>query len=700
MFCSNCGKELPEGTKFCSACGSPVGPAEATETPSPAAAPVEETPAAAPVAAPVAAPAAAPVAAPAAAPAESTPASPEPVLSGGKRRGKSLVIVAAAVVVLLVLVVGAIKVLPSLFGSKANCIYLTEDNELMYLKALKAKANSRELADDGVNMARFSDDGKYFYYVDSSQKLYRIATAKLGKKNAEPEKVDSDVSMFQTLGGGKVVTARSDGQLRLFDGKDSTKLATMNGGWFELDAAEKYAYYMKDDGDGQVLCRLELKSGGQEEKILKNFDEIYNSWSDDVLLYDKYQDEDAAYMGGSRDVYLAKPGEKGEKILKDVSEVNDVTVDGSKVSFLYFTAQTESYPLSDFFTDVNAAADAQLKEPNPDDYIIDYSFFWPVYDDAYYTARDEWEEAQNRESVREMLAENTYDVTTYTMARYDNGKTTEIAQGLTYIPYGIYDAEKQIFLYEKLDGQKPATVGDVADLNYYWYDAASVRGMIGTPEGTWCQNVNGKESPWDTEEGTAPSQLLMVSDKEGAVIAFNVDSGVQELYACTLNGSTLQRGEVIEDDEFFSLIVSDIGGKDALYYFTDVSDDGYSGDLVRYQGGKKETVARDVEMVTILKDGTVFAMEDVEFNDRTYKNEGTLYLLTGSEKKKVADDVYGYSVEYLGGKKVMFVSDGDLCLWSGKDTVKLADDVQGFWTDQGVADGEMEWFDVSWGYNW
>lgn len=137
----------------------------------------------------------------------------------------------------------------------------------MYLKALKAKADSRELADDGVNMARFSDDGKYFYYVDSSQKLYRIATAKLGKKNAEPEKVDSDVSMFQTLGGGKVVTARSDGQLRLFDGKDSTKLATMDGGWFQLDAAEKYAYYMKDDGDGQVLCRLELKSGGQEEKF-------------------------------------------------------------------------------------------------------------------------------------------------------------------------------------------------------------------------------------------------------------------------------------------------------------------------------------------------------------------------------------------------------------------------------------------------
>lgn len=25
----------------------------------------------------------------------------------------------------------------------------------------------------------------------------------------------------------------------------------MDGGWFQLDAAEKYAYYMKDDGDGR-----------------------------------------------------------------------------------------------------------------------------------------------------------------------------------------------------------------------------------------------------------------------------------------------------------------------------------------------------------------------------------------------------------------------------------------------------------------
>ena len=33
MFCEKCGKELPEGAKFCEGCGAPVGGAPAKETP-------------------------------------------------------------------------------------------------------------------------------------------------------------------------------------------------------------------------------------------------------------------------------------------------------------------------------------------------------------------------------------------------------------------------------------------------------------------------------------------------------------------------------------------------------------------------------------------------------------------------------------------------------------------------------------------
>ena len=33
MFCEKCGKELPDGAKFCEGCGAPVGGAQAKETP-------------------------------------------------------------------------------------------------------------------------------------------------------------------------------------------------------------------------------------------------------------------------------------------------------------------------------------------------------------------------------------------------------------------------------------------------------------------------------------------------------------------------------------------------------------------------------------------------------------------------------------------------------------------------------------------
>ncbi len=65
MFCSNCGKKLLDGTKFCTACGTKVIYEEPTTEPAPAPAPVETTPIApvAPVE-PEPAPAPAPVAEP------------------------------------------------------------------------------------------------------------------------------------------------------------------------------------------------------------------------------------------------------------------------------------------------------------------------------------------------------------------------------------------------------------------------------------------------------------------------------------------------------------------------------------------------------------------------------------------------------------------------------------------------------------
>ena len=59
MFCTNCGKKLPDGARFCGQCGKPVSVPAPAPTPAPVPAPVQAAPA--PVPAPTPAPAPAPV---------------------------------------------------------------------------------------------------------------------------------------------------------------------------------------------------------------------------------------------------------------------------------------------------------------------------------------------------------------------------------------------------------------------------------------------------------------------------------------------------------------------------------------------------------------------------------------------------------------------------------------------------------------
>lgn len=188
MFCPNCGKELPDGAKFCSGCGRPVDRPQEQPAPFPVPAPpVEDIPEA--VFAPAGAepcestapitgetpvgvipesifappgPAAGEV------PAVQTPVPPvsPPVPpaapGGGKRRGRGLVILGIAAAVLAV-IAAAVAALASLLGggSAPGYVYLTDDNELMFLKDLKEKTPAVEFSDEATSFSRvvFSKDG-------------------------------------------------------------------------------------------------------------------------------------------------------------------------------------------------------------------------------------------------------------------------------------------------------------------------------------------------------------------------------------------------------------------------------------------------------------------------------------------------------------------------------------------------------------
>ncbi|MCR4598790.1 MAG: zinc ribbon domain-containing protein [Acetatifactor sp.] len=116
MFCSNCGKEIPDGAKFCGFCGTPTEAAEPAKEEVKASEPVVETPAA-PVAEAPAVPAAeapaAPVAEAPAAPAAPVAPAPAPAYSpipeepkAKKGKGGKIIGIALAIVAVLAVAIG------------------------------------------------------------------------------------------------------------------------------------------------------------------------------------------------------------------------------------------------------------------------------------------------------------------------------------------------------------------------------------------------------------------------------------------------------------------------------------------------------------------------------------------------------------------------------------------------------------------
>lgn len=720
MFCQNCGKELPDNAKFCSGCGAAVEETVAVEEtevfPSEEAVPesdgaqtevpAEEREDAAPADAAPDAPAPEEktvICAPVVVPVQSVmPVENELILSGEKkRRGKSLILLAAIAAVLVVLVVGAIKVLPSVFGGKGVYLYMTEDAELMSMKKLKAGADAVELTDEGIQAPRFSKDGKYIYFFEEDEgysgygTLYRMETAKLGKKGAEPEKVSSEVQWnIRVLDSGAVVYLKGSGntaQLRLYNGKDSFKLASDVTG-FSLNKKQTYAYFTEEEYDGMfstsTLYRVELKQDGQKEKLLSEVGQFYGSYTDDMLVYGKYADET-----GLMDVYVAKPGEKGSKVLDDVANVFNVETSGEKVSFSFSTCQTEEHVLYDFVTDKLASGDANVREPDRYDYGHYSGWGWWETDwDAYNAARETWYEARNRISIREELKKTEYDITTYTLCRYENGTVTKLADGVD-TAYVESDAENKVYIYPK-STHKVSKVADVADFDYF----SQIYDLIDSGETQWYQNVNGTEKTLDIDSEEYIVDFGVLNGKE-AILA--VSDGAEAVIRCyKLGKDGMSFTETVTDDEFTGLVLrKNENSKDAMYYFTDLNTDKTAGELIRYVDGKKESVAKDANRVVILKDSAVFKMEDSEYDSRSGAYECTLYTVGNGKNTKIADEVWANEVTFMGAKKVVYISDSDLYVWNGSRSEKIANNVVRFWTNESLSNTEISTFSCN-NYNY
>lgn len=729
MYCKNCGKELPPQAKFCLDCGTPAPTAE-NASPEKVSLEAEKTP----------------VAEQTVSAAVFTAA---PVLSGKKRGG----VIVALGAVALITVIGVVALI-SLFGGKgpnAHYVYVTSDNELMYLESLKEGITGIEFSDEGDedSCVVFSKDGKYLYFIEPEDTsygptlgtLYCLDIASL-EKEGTPVKISSDVEPYSLslLDNGHLLYEKSRSgktQVWVYTGEDSYKLVSDIFNWLGTNDDQTYGYYQESFDSYRNLCRVELKPDGKTETLIKEYDILFTDYDQDVLLYGKSElTEGYDYI---YTIYSIVPGESKEKLLSDVCSVLDYYSDGvtekdGKFSFYYTVCETEERSFYDFVTDKLAESDSNAPKEKPvypdysndyyprygiytDDvgsyyetysgkrYYLDYSSYpnmgdvdiaYQMADDLfdkdkaeYDVIYDQWMSASNRDSLREELKSQIYNITTYSLY-YFNGETSiEIANNLSDgYPGGM--AAANVFFYNKVPDIE-GTLAEVSELEGSYELSSMIYEALSVDNSVYYQNVNGVEKEFELEadEYGYVSDTILLGDNE-LIVVLNEDEDIR-LCSYIVEGTTLTFNKEITDEPFSSLHrdLHSSGKPNAIYYYMDVSDDNMEGDLYCYSNGETTRVLSEVYNMIVVDGGDMrYALSEREYdeNNRISYYSCNLSIVDEDEKlHSIGSDVRSDAIWFLDNQYVMYIQEDDLYCWDGESSRRVATDVLYFWTNSSTS---------------
>lgn len=666
MFCPNCRKELPDGTKFCGGCGTPIAvsqvptapvqPVYSTSRPAAPAAPVSSMSYEAPVAAPVK-------------PTEKKNVDVKGILNNVKNTAgdifkklpkKFLAIGAGALVLVLVIVLVA-----SLFGGEKApnfALYAKEDE--YFFTNLNGKAG-KLVTDENMQRYGLTQDAKKLFYIDGEGDLYYAKTSNLKK----PVELDSKVSRFWVSENGKTVVYQTgNGALYTHNLKKEEKIAKYASDIYVSDDC-KIIYFMNDDGD--YICW----KNGKEEEIDDDIDIEYISEDYKTIIY-----------GDGKDIFMKKVGKDAKEIASDFAGTTGITTDGT---FYYWT-----YPdgdMADYFDDKdmdgemgylstlyyfngskskkiadNVYVDTSLttSSANGERVAIYYYQFGKVaegdldYDDL----RDLWEETDDYEKAMIQLLTDVSGKCTRNIGI--NGKAAKVKL-----------EEDFSRMYLSANGKTMYALVDVED-----------------GEGTLMKaSVSGnkvkafKEVDSDVERGNiegfaysyASYGLKEIPDSNFSdlfVYFKDVENGEGELFI---------NGQSVADDVYTGGMLYNPGEK-AIMFFTDVKDG--EGTLNMHNGKKFTEIAQDVVSYSIHDSG------DVVFTTDLKDSEFTLNLYTG-KVKEIAQDVRDYSFSADGD--ILYRTDvkngeGDLYLYTGKSKL-IDDDVTGYTTGYGYSSANVNW---------
>lgn len=723
MKCPNCGNDLIPGALFCASCGNKI-PEELLN----AAAPVGETPVESkPETVPVAdenentenvvtatAGEAGNTAQTAQTAASQIPMGalvvPEMETDKKKKTRTRLIGVAVVAVVVAAVGFGGFKVWNAMNPQLDKQMIYAKDGRLYFTPNVSKEKDPVEIYNAHDNETsyeiKYTKNQKYAFFLTDSedeQRLYRVNTQKLtsneSKNDKYIEEIDSGVTDFSVLGSDRILYYRdsnSGRELNFYDGKDTK----------EIDSKVKaqchsgnVVYYLRDEGDdyNYELYYYNLKTGkhGDIDECIEVAD-----YNENEILY-------SVSDGDTCDIYKAKPGSEGTKIVSDVASDWTGNLDAGVISYKREIKESKSY--YDFVNDPYAAEDANATEPQMDDYLTevdpedvldsyaynnyldDRSYFYSndtsmdsitindtsyyscysnsnVYynydnddfylcdEDAYSEAYDDYYAAGNRDDLRDALKDLTFDSTSYDLYLYTSkGGEKKIAESILPIDS---DPVNQIFLYRKAQDLGDEKVCSIDDL----YDASDVENYIynSDNDSSVYVNINGKEQ----DMKMTSVSMNCSEDGKTVMVVDQSDEDSNELIAYKKKGGSLEKIGTVEKD----YTTGSWYGND-YYYFDD------NHDFYIYSNGKSKKIAKDVKVAELEDDGN-FMVFDV---DSSYESSD-LKVLKGDEQIGKIRDVGYYGATYVDKNCIVYITnDGDLNVYDGEDSRKIDRDVYRYW---------------------
>lgn len=723
MKCPNCGNDLIPGALFCASCGNKIPEELLNAAASVGETPVESKPETVPVAdenentenvVTATAGEAGNTAQTAQTAASQIPMGalvvPEMETDKKKKTRTRLIGVAAVAVVVAAVGFGGFKVWNAMNPQLDKQMIYAKDGRLYFTPNVSKEKDPVEIYNAHDNETsyeiKYTKNQKYAFFLTDSedeQRLYRVNTQKLtsneSKNDKYIEEIDSGVTDFSVLGSDRILYYRdsnSGRELNFYDGKDTK----------EIDSKVKaqchsgnVVYYLRDEGDdyNYELYYYNLKTGkhGDIDECIEVAD-----YNENEILY-------SVSDGDTCDIYKAKPGSEGTKIVSDVASDWTGNLDAGVISYKREIKESKSY--YDFVNDPYAAEDANATEPQMDDYLTevdpedvldsyaynnyldDRSYFYSndtsmdsitindtsyyscysnsnVYynydnddfylcdEDAYSEAYDDYYAAGNRDDLRDALKDLTFDSTSYDLYLYTSkGGEKKIAESILPIDS---DPVNQIFLYRKAQDLGDEKVCSIDDL----YDASDVENYIynSDNDSSVYVNINGKEQ----DMKMTSVSMNCSEDGKTVMVVDQSDEDSNELIAYKKKGGSLEKIGTVEKD----YTTGSWYGND-YYYFDD------NHDFYIYSNGKSKKIAKDVKVAELEDDGN-FMVFDV---DSSYESSD-LKVLKGDEQIGKIRDVGYYGATYVDKNCIVYITnDGDLNVYDGEDSRKIDRDVYRYW---------------------